>query len=60
MNLEEICINTRNWIDSAQDMDDWRGLANAAMDFWVPKAVEFVIIIIIIIIIIKPRKVHWH
>ena len=26
MDLKEIGINTRNWIDSAQDRDNWRGL----------------------------------
>ena len=24
MNLKEICINTRNWVHSAQDRDYWR------------------------------------
>jgi hypothetical protein len=28
--LQEICINTRNWIDSAQDRDYSRALVNAA------------------------------
>ena len=37
MDLKEIGINTRNWVDSAQDRDYWRILVN--------------IIIIIIIII---------
>ena len=23
MDLKEICINTRNWVDSAQDRDFW-------------------------------------
>ena len=26
MNLEEIGINTRNWVDSARDRDYWRAL----------------------------------
>ena len=26
MDLEEICINTGNWVDSAQDTDYWRAL----------------------------------
>jgi hypothetical protein len=30
MDLKEICINTRNWVDSAQDMYYWRALVNAA------------------------------
>ena len=36
MYLKEISINTRNWIDSAQDRDYWRGLMNAAMNLRVP------------------------
>ena len=30
MNLEEICINAGNWVDSAQDINYWRALVNAA------------------------------
>jgi len=36
MDLKEIGINTRNWIDSAQDMDYWRALVNAALNLRVP------------------------
>ena len=32
MDLKEICINTRNWVDSAQDMDYCRALVNAALN----------------------------
>ena len=35
MDLEEIGINTRNWIDSAQDRD-WRTLVNAALNLRIP------------------------
>ena len=28
MDLKEIGINTRNWVDSAQDTDYWRALVN--------------------------------
>ena len=30
--IKEIGVNTRNWIDSAQDGDYWRVLLNAAVD----------------------------
>ena len=30
MDLEEIGINAGNWVDSADDMDYWRALVNAA------------------------------
>ena len=36
MDLEEICINAGNWVDSAQDMNYWRALVNAALNLWVP------------------------
>ena len=32
MDLKEIGINTRNWIDSAQARDYWRALVNAALN----------------------------
>ena len=36
MHLEEIGVNTRNWVDSAQDMNYWRALVNAALNLRVP------------------------
>ena len=36
MNLEEICINAGNWVDSAQDRNYWRALVNAALNLRVP------------------------
>ena len=30
MDLEEIAVSMRNWVDSAQDMDYWSALVNAA------------------------------
>ena len=32
MDLKEIEINTRNWVDSAQDRDYWRALVNATLN----------------------------
>ena len=32
MDLKEIGINARNWVDSAQDRDYWRSLVNAALN----------------------------
>ena len=31
--LNEICVNTRMWIDSVRDMDYWRVLVKAALNF---------------------------
>ena len=37
MDLEEIGINTRNWVDSAQDMRDyWKVVVSAALNRRVP------------------------
>ena len=36
MDLKEICINTRNWVDSAQDRDYLRALVNAALNLQIP------------------------
>ena len=36
MELKEICMNTRNWVDSVQDRDYWRILVNTAMRLRVP------------------------
>ena len=36
MDLNEIGINTRNWVDSAKDRDYWRALLNAALNLRVP------------------------
>ena len=36
MDLEEISINTRNWVDSAQDRDYWRVIVSAALNIRVP------------------------
>ena len=33
MDLKEIGINTRNWVDSSQDRDYWRALLNGALNF---------------------------
>ena len=32
MDLKEIGINMRNWIDSAQEKDYWRALVTTALD----------------------------
>ena len=42
MDLKEIGISMKNWVDLAQDRDDWRALVNVAFKIWVPKAMELV------------------
>ena len=36
MNLKEVGINTRNWVDSTQNRDYWRVLVYAVLNLWVP------------------------
>ena len=36
LGLHEVGLGTLDWIDSAQDRDRWRALANAVMNFRVP------------------------
>ena len=40
MDFKEIGINTRNWIDCAQDCNYWRALVNTELDLRVPQAME--------------------
>jgi hypothetical protein len=40
IDLKEIGINTRNWVDSAQDRDYWRALVNAALNLRVSYAMD--------------------
>ena len=40
MDLEEIGIIARNWVDSVQDSNYWRTLVNAALKLRVPYAME--------------------
>ena len=36
MDLKEIGINMRNWVDSAQDRDYWRTLVNVVLNLRIP------------------------
>ena len=36
MDLKEISINTRIWVDSARDRDYWRAFVNATLNLRVP------------------------
>jgi hypothetical protein len=36
MDLRETGWSGVDWIDLAQDMDQWRAVVNTVMNFWVP------------------------
>jgi hypothetical protein len=36
MEIKEIGVSTKNWVDSAKDRDYWRALVNAALYFRIP------------------------
>jgi hypothetical protein len=36
INLKEIGVNERNWVDSALDRNYWRTLVNAVFDLQIP------------------------
>jgi hypothetical protein len=42
IDLKEIGINTRNWVDTVQDRDYWRELVNAALNLRVSQAMELI------------------
>ena len=42
MDFKEMDINTRNWVDSAQDRDYWRAFVSAEFNFRVSQAIELV------------------
>ena len=36
IDIKEIGVNSRNWVDSAQDRNYWRALVNVALKLRVP------------------------
>ena len=36
MNIKEISVNAKNWVDSAQDRNFWRTIVNALMNLRIP------------------------
>ena len=36
MDLKEIGISMKNWVDLAQDRDDWRALVKASLNLRIP------------------------
>ena len=42
MDLKEIDINTRNWVNSTQGRDYWRALVSATLELWNPQVMELV------------------
>ena len=42
MDLKEIGINSKNWVDLVQDRDYWRALVNTALNLRVSQTMELV------------------
>jgi hypothetical protein len=40
MDLREIGWGGMDWIDLAQDIDQWRALVNTVMNLWVPQNIK--------------------
>ena len=58
MDLKEVGVNTRNWVDSAQVRDYWRVLVNAALNLRAPKIMRLVSLgnLRLIALLIGPSK----
>ena len=46
MDFKEISINTRNWVNSAHDVDYWRVLVNAEFNLRVPYTMKLTFLFI--------------
>ena len=46
MDPKQIGINTRNWVDSAQDRDYWKTFVNASLKLQVPFVMELVMLFV--------------
>jgi hypothetical protein len=42
MDLEEICVSMKNWVDSDLDRDYWGALVNAILNARIPQSVELI------------------
>ena len=42
MDLKELGIRMKNWIDLAQDRENWRALENVTLNLWVPQAMDLI------------------
>ena len=50
IDLKEIGINTRYWVDSAQDRDYCEALQNAALNLAVPYTMDYLVMSVSIIL----------
>ena len=57
MDLNEISINTSNWVDSDQDRDYWKALMNVALNLRFSKVMELVIFNILIHLIGRLKSI---
>ena len=50
MDIKEIGINTRNWVDSTQVRNHWRALVNAALNLRFPQAMELLLLLLLLLL----------
>ena len=59
MDLKKMGINTRNWVDLAEDRDYLRALVNVALNLRVSQVMEFVVRVIDVFML-KTCKVYHN
>ena len=52
MDIKEMGINTRNWVDSAQDRNYWRVFVKAVFNLRVPSALELYISVCVYVCVV--------
>ena len=60
MDLKEIGVNARNWVDSTEDRDCWRALVNAAFNLRVPSVMGLVILLICLVFVLVSTPLSTH
>ena len=53
MDLKEISVSMRKWIDTAQDREYWKILTNVTLNLLVVLAVVVISVIILVIVIVR-------
>jgi len=59
MDIKEILINTRNWVDLAQDRNYWRALVNAAFNLRLHKPWSLFVFAYVIFFVLSIPQHTW-